>query len=45
MMAGFALVAFPAKYDVSGVVTLIVHHGGVVYQKDLAPKTPSSHGR
>jgi hypothetical protein len=40
MIGGFALVAFPAKYGVSGIMTFIVSHDGVVYQKDLGPKTP-----
>jgi hypothetical protein len=39
MIAGFALVAFPAQYGVSGVMTFIVNHDGVVYQKDLGPGT------
>jgi Protein of unknown function (DUF2950) len=39
MLAGFALVAFPAQYGVSGVMTFIVNHDGVVYQKDLGPGT------
>jgi hypothetical protein len=39
MIGGFALVAFPAQYGVSGVMTFIVNHGGVVYQKDLGPNT------
>jgi Protein of unknown function (DUF2950) len=39
MIAGFALVAFPARYGVSGVMTFIVNHDGVVYQKDLGPRT------
>lgn len=37
MIGGFALVAFPAQYGVSGVMTFIVNHEGVVYQKDLGP--------
>ncbi len=40
MIGGFALVAFPAKYGVSGIMTFVVSHDGVVYQKDLGPKTP-----
>jgi Protein of unknown function (DUF2950) len=40
MIGGFALVAFPAKYGVSGIMTFIVSHDGDVYQKDLGPKTP-----
>ena len=41
MMAGFAMVAFPAQYGVSGVMTFLVNHDGVVYQKDLGPNTRS----
>jgi len=37
MIGGFALVAFPAKYRDSGVMTFIVNHDGVVYQKNLGP--------
>jgi hypothetical protein len=39
MIGGFALVAFPAQYANSGVMTFLVNHDGVVYQKDLGPKT------
>jgi hypothetical protein len=39
MVAGFALVAWPAEYDISGVMTFIVNQNGTVYQKDLGPKT------
>jgi hypothetical protein len=39
MVAGFALVAWPAEYAVSGVMTFIVNQNGTVYQKDLGPKT------
>jgi hypothetical protein len=39
MVAGFALVAWPAGYGVSGVMTFIVNRNGTVYQKDLGPKT------
>ena len=39
MMGGFALVAYPAQYGSSGIMTFIVNHEGVVYQKDLGPKT------
>jgi hypothetical protein len=41
MIAGFGLVAFPAQYGVSGVMTFLVNHEGIVYQKDLGPKTRS----
>jgi len=39
MIGGFALVAYPVKYGVSGVMTFLVNHDGVVYQKDLGPST------
>ena len=39
MMAGFALVAWPAEYGVSGMMTFIVNQNGTVYAKDLGPKT------
>ncbi len=39
MIGGFALAAAPADYRVSGVMTFIVGYDGVVYQKDLGPKT------
>lgn len=39
MIGGFALVAAPAKYGVTGVKTFIVSQDGVVYQKDLGPNT------
>lgn len=39
MIGGFALVAYPAEYRNSGVMTFIVNHAGVVYQKDLGPNT------
>ena len=39
MIGGFALVAYPVKYGVSGVMTFLVNHDGVVYQKDLGPGT------
>src|SRR5262249_43726910 len=39
MIGGFALVAAPAEYNVTGIRTFIVSHDGVVYEKDLGPKT------
>ena len=39
MTGGFALAAFPVRYGISGILTFIVNQGGVVYQKDLGPKT------
>ena len=40
MIGGFALVAYPAEWGSSGIMTFIVNHDGVVYQKNLGPKTP-----
>jgi hypothetical protein len=42
MIGGFALVASPAEYDVTGIQTFIVSQDGVVYQKDLGEKTLSA---
>jgi hypothetical protein len=39
MIGGFALVAAPSDYRVTGVMTFIVSHDGIVYQKDLGPDT------
>jgi hypothetical protein len=39
MVAGYALVAYPARWGVSGVMTFIVNQRGRVYQKNLGPKT------
>jgi hypothetical protein len=41
MIGGFALVAAPAEYLVTGVKTFIVSHDGVVYEKDLGTQTLS----
>jgi len=39
MIGGFALVAYPAKYRNSGVMTFLVNYTGTVFQKDLGPNT------
>ena len=39
MIGGFALVAYPAEYGVSGVKTFMVNHDGVVFEKDLGKAT------
>ena len=39
MTGGFALVAWPAVYDQTGVMTFIVNHDGVVHEKDLGADT------
>jgi hypothetical protein len=39
MIGGFALVAYPAEYGTSGIMTFIVNHEGVVYEKNLGKNT------
>jgi hypothetical protein len=39
MIGGFALVAVPAEYRVTGVKTFMVSYDGIVYQKDLGPES------
>jgi hypothetical protein len=39
MIGGFAAVAWPANYGVTGIQTFLVNHEGLVYQKDLGPDT------
>jgi hypothetical protein len=39
MVAGYALIAYPAEYRISGVKTFMVNHYGVVYEADLGPRT------
>jgi Protein of unknown function (DUF2950) len=39
LLAGFALVAYPAEYENSGIMTFIVNEDGVVYQRDLGRGT------
>jgi Protein of unknown function (DUF2950) len=39
MLGGFALIASPAEYGSTGVMTFIVNHDGVVFSKDLGPDT------
>ena len=39
MTGGFAVLAYPAEYRNSGVMTFFVDQDGVVYQKDLGPQT------
>ncbi len=42
MTGGFALVAWPASYGVSGIMTFLVDQDGVVFQKDLGERTASA---
>jgi len=39
MIGGFAMVAWPAQYGSSGIMTFMVNHDGIVYEKDLGPDT------
>ena len=39
LLGGFAVIAFPARYGMSGVVSFMVNQDGVVYQKDLGQNT------
>jgi len=41
MIGGFAVVAYPAEYGNSGVMTFIVNHDGNVFEKDLGKNTAS----
>jgi hypothetical protein len=45
MTGGFGLVAWPAKYAFSGIMTFVVGQDGVVYQKDLGPDTDTQAAR
>jgi hypothetical protein len=42
LVGGFALVAWPVKYGDSGIMSFIVSHNGVLYQKNLGPKTDAT---
>jgi Protein of unknown function (DUF2950) len=42
MSGGFALVAWPAQYDVTGVMTFMVSQDGIVREKDLGPGTDAA---
>ena len=39
MIGGFALVARPAQYGVTGIMTFMVNHRGIVNEKDLGPNS------
>jgi len=42
MSGGFAMVAWPAQYDATGVMTFIIGSDGIVRQKDLGPETDAA---
>lgn len=39
MVGGFAVLAWPARYGASGIMTFAVNHDGAVYETDLGPET------
>ena len=39
MIGGFAVLAYPARYGASGIMSFMVNHEGVVYERNLGPKT------
>ncbi|QIG51083.1 DUF2950 domain-containing protein [Nordella sp. HKS 07] len=39
MIAGYALIAWPARYGETGIKTFVVNHQGTIYEKDLGPET------
>jgi hypothetical protein len=39
MISGVGLIAYPLQYGVSGIMSFVVNHDGIVYQKDLGPET------
>jgi hypothetical protein len=45
MLGGFAIVAYPVAYGVSGVMTFMINQDAVVYQKDLGPVTGQAAAR
>ena len=42
MSGGFALVAWPAEYDLTGIMTFIVNQDGVIHEKDLGADTAAT---
>jgi len=42
LLGGFGIVAYPANYGSSGVMTFMVNHEGVVYEKDLGAQTAAA---
>ena len=42
MIGGFAVIAYPAKYRVSGIMSFIVSHDGRIYETDLGPESATN---
>jgi hypothetical protein len=45
MIGGFGVIAWPVRYEETGIMTFVVNQDGVVYEKDLGPNTPAEVGR
>ena len=45
MTGGFAVVAYPAQYGDSGIMTFVINQNGVAYQKNLGKDTVQSRAR
>jgi hypothetical protein len=45
MTKGFALIAWPASYGASGIMSFVVNQDGIVFQKDLGLETASAAAR
>jgi hypothetical protein len=45
MIGGYALLAWPATYGNSGVMTFLINQDGVIYEKDLGPQTAAQAGK
>jgi hypothetical protein len=39
LIGGFGVIAYPATYGNSGIMTFMINHDGVVYERDLGPDT------
>ncbi len=42
MIGGFAVIAYPAKYRVSGIISFMVSHDGTIYEADLGPESATN---
>ena len=45
MSGGFGLIAWPAEYDLTGIMTFIVNQDGVIHEKDLGADTAATAGK
>ena len=45
MSGGFALIAWPAEYDLTGIMTFIVNQDGVIHEKDLGADSAATAGK